>query len=80
MTSLPMRRWSWQNKLAIRHAIWLNFLLPELKTISGVTNVKIAGPGFLNIEVEEELWTKEIANILTLAHPTAKVKLGLVNQ
>ena len=58
---------------------WLNFAT-ELKTVSGVTNVKIAGPGFLNIEVEEELWTKEIANIQTLAHPTAKVKLGLANQ
>ena len=34
----------------------------ELETIDGVTTVKIAGPGFLNIDVEEELWTDEIGN------------------
>ena len=48
----------------------------ELKTISGVTNVKIAGPGFLNIEVEEKLWTKEIANILTAGSSYGKSKIG----
>jgi arginyl-tRNA synthetase len=48
----------------------------KLKTINGVTNVKIAGPGFLNIEVEEELWTKEIANILTAGSSYGKSKIG----
>ena len=53
-----------------------NLFATELKTISGVTNVKIAGPGFLNIEVEEELWTKEIANILTAGSSYGKSKIG----
>ena len=48
----------------------------ELKTINGVTNVKIAGPGFLNIEVEEQLWTEEIANILTAGSSYGKSKIG----
>ena len=41
-----------------------NLFADELKAIDGVTDVKIAGPGFLNVGVEANLWTNEIANIL----------------
>ena len=48
----------------------------ELKTIDGVTDVKIAGPGFLNIDVEEKLWTNEIANILSAGLSYGKSEIG----
>ena len=55
--------------------IWLNFCYRACN-INGVTNVKIAGPGFLNIDVEEKLWTKEIANILNAGSSYGKSKIG----
>jgi arginyl-tRNA synthetase len=48
----------------------------ELQAIDGVTDVKIAGPGFLNIGVEAKLWTQEIANILSAGLSYGKSKIG----
>ena len=48
----------------------------ELTAINGVTDVKIAGPGFLNIDVEEKLWTNEIANILSAGLSYGKSEIG----
>ena len=48
----------------------------ELTAIDGVTDVKIAGPGFLNIDVEEKLWTNEIANILSAGLSYGKSEIG----
>jgi arginyl-tRNA synthetase len=36
----------------------------KLGTFDGVTEVEIAGPGFLNLHVEPRLWSAEIASIL----------------
>ena len=48
----------------------------ELTAINGVTDVRIAGPGFLNIDVEETLWTNEIANILSAGLSYGKSEIG----
>ena len=48
----------------------------ELQAIDGVTDVKIAGPGFLNIRVEAKLWTQEIANILSAGLSYGKSEIG----
>ena len=48
----------------------------ELQAIDGVTNVTIAGPGFLNIGVEAKLWTREIANILSAGLSYGKSEIG----
>ena len=36
----------------------------QLSSFDGVTDVEIAGPGFLNLRVEPRLWSAEIASIL----------------
>ncbi|MEK9800716.1 MAG: arginine--tRNA ligase [Alphaproteobacteria bacterium] len=36
----------------------------QLSSFDGVTDVQIAGPGFLNLRVEPRLWSAEIASIL----------------
>ena len=76
MTSLQMRRWYWQNKQAASPRDLAKLFAAELKTINGVTDVKIAGPGFLNIDVEEKLWTNEIANILSAGLSYGKSEIG----
>lgn len=48
----------------------------KLAAIDGVTGVKIAGPGFLNIQVETRLWTREIANILSAGLSYGKSDIG----
>ena len=48
----------------------------ELRAIGGVTDVKIAGPGFLNIDVEAKLWTQEIVNILSAGLSYGKSEIG----
>ena len=48
----------------------------KLEAIDGVTDVKIAGPGFLNIKVEATLWTSEIANILSAGVSYGKSEIG----
>ena len=39
-------------------------LSPALAAIDGVTSVEIAGPGFLNLQVEPVLWAREIDAII----------------
>ena len=48
----------------------------KLEKIDGVTNVEIAGPGFLNIRVEPRLWTREITNILNANISYGKNNIG----
>ena len=48
----------------------------KIETIEGVTHVKIAGPGFLNIQVEPRLWTQEIAKILAANVSYGKSYIG----
>ena len=51
-------------------------LADELQAIDGVRDVKIAGPGFLNIVVETKLWTHEIADILSAGLSYGKSDIG----
>jgi len=48
----------------------------ELQAIDGVTDVKIAGPGFLNVMVEVKLWTDEISAILSAGLSYGKSAIG----
>ena len=48
----------------------------KLKDVDGVTNIEIAGPGFLNIQVEPRLWTREITNILAAEKSYGKKDIG----
>lgn len=38
-------------------------LLPEISKIEGVTSVSIAGPGFINFNVDSKIWVKLITDI-----------------
>ena len=51
-------------------------LADKLQAVDGVTDIKIAGPGFLNIEVESKLWTHEIANILSAGLSYGENEIG----
>ena len=55
-------------------------LADELKAIDGVRDVKIAGPGFLNIVVEQSFGLMKLPIFYLLVYPTGKVKLALANQ
>ncbi|MDC1383524.1 arginine--tRNA ligase [Candidatus Puniceispirillum sp.] len=48
----------------------------KLNDVDGVTNIEIAGPGFLNIRVEPSLWTREITNILAAKNSYGKKDIG----
>ena len=48
----------------------------EIEAIDGVTDVTIAGPGFINIRVKAKLWTSEIANILSAGLSYGKSEIG----
>ncbi len=48
----------------------------KFKAMDDVTDVEIAGPGFLNIRVDARLWTREIANILSAGVAYGKSKIG----
>ena len=39
-------------------------LAPKLEQVEGVTAVEIAGPGFLNLRLADEVWHEELATIL----------------
>ncbi len=40
-------------------------LLPEIAKIDGVTSVSIAGPGFINFNVDTKIWVKLITDVCT---------------
>ena len=39
-------------------------LLPRLEAIPGVTSVEIAGPGFINLRLDQDAWRDELTTIL----------------
>lgn len=48
----------------------------ELKTIDGVVDVEIAGPGFINLRINPLLWAREISEVLTAAHDYGRNNAG----
>lgn len=40
----------------------------QLETVSFISSVEVAGPGFINIKVDPKLWSEEVLNILSLDH------------
>jgi arginyl-tRNA synthetase len=51
-------------------------LVPELAKLEGVTGVEIAGPGFLNMRLDNAIWLQELADIAAQADDYGRSKLG----
>ncbi|MBL8629282.1 MAG: arginine--tRNA ligase, partial [Rhodospirillaceae bacterium] len=43
-----------------------NLLLEPLKKLPGVTDVSIAGPGFINLKLDPAIWTDGLRHVLTV--------------
>ncbi|ADE38664.1 arginine--tRNA ligase [Candidatus Puniceispirillum marinum] len=51
-------------------------LSEELKKIDGVDAVEIAGPGFINLQINPLLWAREISDILTAGYDYGRNNAG----
>ena len=48
----------------------------KLKDISGITEVEIAGPGFINMRLDASVWINRIDDILSAGHNWGKSDIG----
>ena len=51
-------------------------LVVELAKIDGVTSVEIAGPGFINLRLDDSLWIAELTDIAKLGGDYGRSQLG----
>jgi arginyl-tRNA synthetase len=51
-------------------------LKPELATVPGVTSVEIAGPGFINLRLADDIWRAELAAIHAAGDSYGRSDLG----
>jgi arginyl-tRNA synthetase len=51
-------------------------LLPKLEAIPGVTSVEIAGPGFINLRLDQDAWRDELTTILAEGEDYGLSKVG----
>ena len=51
-------------------------LLPKLEAIPGVTSVEIAGPGFINLRLDQDAWRDELTTILAEGEEYGLSKVG----
>ncbi len=51
-------------------------LLPRLEAIPGVTSVEIAGPGFINLRLDQDAWRNELTTILAEGEEYGLSKVG----
>ena len=51
-------------------------LLPRLEAIPGVTSVEIAGPGFINLRLDQDAWRDELTTILAEGEEYGLSKVG----
>lgn len=51
-------------------------LVVELEKIDGVTSVEIAGPGFINLRLDDSLWIAELTDIAKLGGDYGRSQLG----
>jgi arginyl-tRNA synthetase len=51
-------------------------LVPELTKLDGVKGVEIAGPGFLNLRLDNRIWLQELAEIAAYSDDYGRSQLG----
>jgi arginyl-tRNA synthetase len=51
-------------------------LIPELTKLEGVTGVEIAGPGFLNLRMDNAIWLQELSDIAAYSDDYGRSQLG----
>ena len=51
-------------------------IAPRLEAVKGVTAVEIAGPGFINIRLDENAWRDELATILGVGDDYGRTETG----
>ena len=51
-------------------------LKPKLEALPGVTSVEIAGPGFINLRLDENAWRDELATILSEGESYGRSTVG----
>jgi arginyl-tRNA synthetase len=51
-------------------------LKPQLEAVPGVTSVEIAGPGFINLRLADDVWRDELATILDSGDGYGRSDLG----
>ena len=49
---------------------------PALENIAGVQKIEIAGPGFINLYLHDDVWQKELAHILAAGENYGKSAIG----
>ena len=53
-----------------------DMIKPALKNIAGVQKIEIAGPGFINLYLHDDVWQKELAHILAAGENYGKSAIG----
>jgi arginyl-tRNA synthetase len=51
-------------------------LVPELTKLDGVKGVEIAGPGFLNLRLDNAIWLQELSDIAAYSDDYGRSQLG----
>ena len=55
-------------------------IAPRLEALAGVTGVEIAGPGFINLRLEEAAWRDELTTILAEGTTYGRSNVGRAEQ
>ncbi len=63
-TSRPTRRWCWPRRASLKPRALAELLAERLRALASVSEVAIAGPGFINFRVKEAFWQARIADVL----------------
>ena len=53
-----------------------DMIKPALENIAGVQKIEIAGPGFINLYLHDDVWQKELAHILAAGENYGKSAIG----
>ena len=53
-----------------------DMIKPALENIAGVQKIEIAGPGFINLHLHDDVWQKELAHILAAGENYGKSAIG----
>ena len=59
-----MRRWFCRKRPEPIRARLQRLLQPKLAALAGVTSVEIAGPGFINLRLSDQVWRDELVTVL----------------